>query len=132
MTLPAPTESTSVATGTAWRTWNSDHFAFVVGDVSGRGIDAVAVMASARFTLRAYLLRGDTAATALGMCSRQFDVTADGHIATAVVGIGNWRTGEVTVANAGHCLPLLLHRRRRSVRRRRHRPSPRYRSRDLP
>ena len=36
------------------------HFAFVVGDVSGHGIDAVAEMARARFTLRAYLVEGDS------------------------------------------------------------------------
>ncbi|WP_209717646.1 PP2C family serine/threonine-protein phosphatase [Marmoricola sp. OAE513] len=86
----------------------TDEFAFVVGDVSGRGIDAVAVMARARFTLRAYLLRGDSPSTALEMCSHQFDITADGHIATTIVGVGNWRTGEITVANAGHPMPLLL------------------------
>lgn len=85
-----------------------DHFAFVVGDVSGRGIDAVAVMAQARFTLRAYLLRGDSPTTALEMCSNQFDVTKDGHIVTVIVGIGNWRTGEIVVANAGHPQPLVL------------------------
>ena len=31
-------------------------FGFVVGDVSGRGLDAAVVMARTRFTLRAYLL----------------------------------------------------------------------------
>ncbi|HET7734455.1 MAG TPA: SpoIIE family protein phosphatase [Nocardioidaceae bacterium] len=82
-------------------------FAFVVGDVSGNGVDAVAEMARARFTLRAYLLEGHSPATALEMCSRQFDVTVDGHIVTAVVGIGDQRTGDVTVAVAGHPLPLL-------------------------
>ena len=87
---------------------DGDHFAFVVGDVSGRGIDAVAVMAHARFTIRAYLLRGDSPAAALSMSSRQFDVSTDGHIITTIVGVGNWRTGEITVANAGHCKPLLL------------------------
>lgn len=87
---------------------DDDRFAFVVGDVSGHGIDAVAVMARARFTLRAYLLRGDDPATALEMCSHQFDITTDGHIATTVVGVGSWRTGEITVANAGHPPPLLL------------------------
>jgi serine phosphatase RsbU (regulator of sigma subunit) len=84
------------------------HFAFVIGDVSGRGVDAVAVMAQARFTLRAYLLQGDTAATALEKCSRQFDVSVDGHIVTTVVGVGDWRTGEVTIASAGHPPPLLV------------------------
>lgn len=82
-------------------------FAFVVGDVSGNGVDAVAEMARARFTLRAYLLEGHDPATALEMCSRQFDVTVDGHIVTALVGIGDQRTGEMTVAVAGHPLPLL-------------------------
>lgn len=87
---------------------DDDQFAFVIGDVSGKGIDAVAVMARARFTLRAYLLRGDSPNVALSMAARQFDVIQDGHIVTTMVGIGNRRTGEVTVANAGHCQPALL------------------------
>ena len=66
-------------------------FAFVVGDVSGNGVDAVAEMARARFTLRAYLVDGDGPATALEKCSRQFDIAADGHIVTVLVGVGNWR-----------------------------------------
>jgi len=86
----------------------ADHFGFVVGDVSGRGVDAVAEMARARFTLRAYLLDGNTPAEALEKCSRQFDITVDGHIVTAVVGFGAWRTGEIIVANAGHPLPVLV------------------------
>ncbi len=85
-----------------------DHFGIVVGDVSGNGIDAVAVMAQARFTIRAYLLRGDSPDVALTMASHQFNVSQDGHIVTTIVGVGNWRTGEITVANAGHCRPLLL------------------------
>lgn len=86
----------------------ADHFGFVVGDVSGRGVDAVAEMARARFTLHAYLLDGSTPAEALEKCSAQFDVAVDDHIVTALVGLGTWRTGEVEVANAGHPLPLLV------------------------
>jgi hypothetical protein len=85
-------------------------YGFVVGDVSGRGIDAAAVMARARFTIHAYLLDGDSAAVILEKCSRQFDITADGHMTTALVGVGDWRTGEVTVASAGHPSPLLMTR----------------------
>lgn len=85
-----------------------DYFGFVVGDVSGRGVDTVAEMARARFTLRAYLLDGDGPAEALAKCSRQFDIAVDGHIVTAVVGRGRWSTGEVVVASAGHPLPLLV------------------------
>jgi serine phosphatase RsbU (regulator of sigma subunit) len=84
-----------------------EHFAFVVGDVSGHGVDAVAEMARARFTLRAYLFDENGPEAALEKCSRQFDITKDGHIITVLVGVGNWRTGVVTVANAGHPLPVL-------------------------
>jgi serine phosphatase RsbU (regulator of sigma subunit) len=76
--------------------------------VSGHGIDAVAEMARARFTLRAYLVDGDGPAAALDKCSRQFDVSDDGHIVTALVGVGNWRTGAIAVASAGHPPPLLV------------------------
>ncbi|GAB7003634.1 hypothetical protein JCM18899A_11050 [Nocardioides sp. AN3] len=83
-------------------------FAFVVGDVSGRGVDAVAVMAQARFTLRAYLLDGQGPAEALEKCSRQFDIASDGHLTTVITGVGDVRTGEITIANAGHPAPMLL------------------------
>jgi serine phosphatase RsbU (regulator of sigma subunit) len=86
-----------------------DHrFGFVVGDVSGRGVDTVAVMAQARFTIRAYLLDGNDPAAALEKCSHQFDIATDGHLTTVITGIGDVRTGEVTIANAGHPLPLLV------------------------
>jgi serine phosphatase RsbU (regulator of sigma subunit) len=84
-------------------------FAFVVGDVSGHGIDAVAEMARARFTVRAYLLDGNPPHVALQKCSGQFDVATDEHLVTVIAGIGNVRTGEVTVANAGHPRPLQIH-----------------------
>jgi serine phosphatase RsbU (regulator of sigma subunit) len=86
---------------------DKERFAFVVGDVSGHGVDAVAVMAHARFTLRAYLFDGDSPDLALQKCSRQFDIMVDDHLITALVGIGNWRTGEFVLANAGHPPPLL-------------------------
>lgn len=87
---------------------DDEHFAFVVGDVSGHGIDAVATMARARFTLRAYLLDGQAPDVALEKCSRQFDISVDGHMATVLVGVGDRTTGELTLANAGHPPPLLL------------------------
>lgn len=87
---------------------DEDRFGFVVGDVSGRGVDAVAEMARARFTMRSFLLDGDEPAEALAKCSRQFDIAVDDHIVTALVGVGTWSTGEVVFANAGHPLPLLL------------------------
>ncbi|MFL6060638.1 MAG: SpoIIE family protein phosphatase [Marmoricola sp.] len=87
---------------------DEDRFGFVVGDVSGHGVDAVAVMAHARFTLRAYLLDGKSPAEALEKCSHQFDISVDGHMTTALVGLGNRRTGEMVLANAGHPRPLRI------------------------
>jgi len=83
-------------------------FGFVVGDVSGRGVDTVAVMAQARFTIRAYLLDGQEPAAALEKCSRQFDIASDGHLTTVITGVGDVHTGEIVVANAGHPLPLIV------------------------
>lgn len=84
------------------------HFAFVVGDVSGRGLSAATIMAKLRFTLRAYLLEGHLPDRALHMCARQIDIIEDRHFATVLVGVGTIDTREVTVANAGHLNPLLL------------------------
>jgi serine phosphatase RsbU (regulator of sigma subunit) len=87
---------------------DDSRFGFVVGDVSGRGVDAVAVMAHARFTIRAYLMDGVDPARVLEKCAPQFDILADGHLTTALVGVGDWRTGKVTLASAGHPAPALI------------------------
>jgi serine phosphatase RsbU (regulator of sigma subunit) len=87
---------------------DNDHFGFVVGDVSGRGVEAAAIMARIRFTLRAYLFEGHSPAAALQLCSRQLDINTDGHIVTVLVGLGNHLTGELILANAGHLNPLLV------------------------
>jgi len=83
-------------------------FAFVVGDVSGRGVSAATVMARLRYTLRAYLVEGHPPAVALDLCARQVDLKEDGHFATVLVGVGDSATRTVTVANAGHLSPLLI------------------------
>ncbi len=83
-------------------------FAFVVGDVSGRGVSAATVMARLRYTLRAYLVEGHPPEVALDLCARQVDLKEDGHFATVLVGVGDSVTHTVTVANAGHPSPLLI------------------------
>jgi serine phosphatase RsbU (regulator of sigma subunit) len=84
------------------------HFGFVVGDVSGRGVEAATLMGRVRYTLRAYLLEGHPPHVALEMCSRQVDIGTDGHFATVLVGRGDLATRQLTLASAGHLEPLLL------------------------
>jgi serine phosphatase RsbU (regulator of sigma subunit)/type II secretory pathway pseudopilin PulG len=84
------------------------HFAFVIGDVSGRGIDAASIMARLRFTIRAYLVEGHSPATVLEMCSHQLDIESDGHFATVLVGIGDLETRRIVLANAGHLKPIVI------------------------
>lgn len=84
------------------------HFAFAVGDVSGRGVRAATVMARLRFTIRAYLREGHPPDRVLEMCSGEIDVLTDNHFSTVLVGIGNLETREITLANAGHLNPLLI------------------------
>ena len=61
--------------------------AFVVGDVSGRGVSAAALMARLRFTLLAYLLEGHAPDVVLDMCAGQIDIAEDGHFATVLTGV---------------------------------------------
>ena len=82
-------------------------FAFVVGDVSGRGISAATTMAHLRFTIRAYLLEGHSPDEALALAARQITVAEEGHMATVLVGVGDAATGAMTLANAGHLPPVL-------------------------
>lgn len=86
-----------------------DHrFAFVVGDVSGRGLVAATIMASLRFTIRAYAAIGYSPAQVLQMAAREISIDADGHFATVLVGLVDNDRREITMANAGHPPALLL------------------------
>ncbi len=87
---------------------DDQHFAFVVGDVSGRGVEAATLMARLRFTLRAYLLDGHSPEIALEMCAKHIRIQADRHFATVLVGRGDLRTRTIVMANAGHLKPLII------------------------
>ena len=87
---------------------DEERFAFVVGDVSGRGVNAATIMAQLRYTVRAYLLEGHDPGAILGMVSGQLDIAEDGHFATILVGVGDLSSREIKVANAGHLNPLVV------------------------
>jgi len=86
-----------------------DHrFAFVVGDVAGRGLAAAAIMASLRYTIRAYASLAYSPARILEMASKEINIGSDGHFATVLVGLADNERREVTMASAGHLPALLL------------------------
>jgi serine phosphatase RsbU (regulator of sigma subunit) len=85
-----------------------DSLMMVVGDVSGRGVRAGAVMASLRFAIRAFASQGDTPATILTKLTRLVDLDQEGHFATVLCTSVNVVGHTVTVANAGHPNPLLI------------------------
>jgi serine phosphatase RsbU (regulator of sigma subunit) len=87
---------------------DTTRFAFVVGDVSGRGLSAATIMAGLRYTIRAYALEGYSPTEILEKCANQLHVVVDGHFATVLVGLGDTATCEVTLANAGHFNPLVV------------------------
>jgi serine phosphatase RsbU (regulator of sigma subunit) len=84
------------------------HILIVVGDVSGRGLEAATMMASLRFSARAYGAEGHSTGTILTKLSALASVARDGHFATVLCGLLDVTTGRVTVANAGHPAPLLI------------------------
>ena len=56
----------------------------VVGDVSGRGVEAGTLMASLRYAIRAFASRGDDPAAILAGLTRLLDLEQDGHFATVL------------------------------------------------
>ena len=80
----------------------------VVGDVSGRGLEAATAMASLRHAARAYAAEGHAPHTILSKLSGLFSVGRDGHFATVLCGRLDVARGRLTLANAGHPQPLLI------------------------
>ncbi len=96
---------------------NDTHFGFVVGDVSGRGVEAAALMARIRFTLRAYLFEGHPPSAALDLCARQIDINVDLHFATVLVGLGDLSRANHHLRQRRPSRPPAAHRRRRQLHR---------------
>lgn len=84
-----------------------DRFVVVVGDVSGRGLDAAAVMAALRFSIRAYAADGDGPAAILGKLNHLLSVRDAGHFATVLCGVVELGARRSTWASAGHFGPLV-------------------------
>lgn len=80
---------------------------FVVGDVSGRGVKAAAVMASLRFASRAFALQGSSPGEILDLLRKTLDFGDDRHFATVLCGQLDIPEHRLTLASAGHLPPIL-------------------------
>jgi phosphoserine phosphatase RsbU/P len=86
-----------------------DRLAFVVGDVSGKGVPAALFMAIARTVLRATAHHQASAGMCLTYMNQSLvDHNAPGMFVTLFYGILNTRTGLLEYANAGHTPPYLF------------------------
>ena len=94
---------------------DNDRLVFVVGDVSGRGVAAAAVMASLHFACRAYAVEGHPPELILANLARILRIDQTGHFATVLCGILDLRAREMTLASAGHLPPNLIHDGQSSV-----------------
>lgn len=85
-------------------------YGLVIGDVAGKGVDAAAKTALARFSVRAYARMGLPPGDVLGHVNRTFwEEYSDGfHFVTVFYGELDTLTGRLRYANAGHEPPLVL------------------------
>ena len=89
--------------------------ALVVGDVSGKGLEAASRTAEIKYTLRAYLREHADAASALSrlnafLCEAQaMEAGADEYFVVMTLAVVERASGAVHVAAAGSEPPILLH-----------------------
>jgi serine phosphatase RsbU (regulator of sigma subunit)/anti-sigma regulatory factor (Ser/Thr protein kinase) len=83
--------------------------AFVVGDVTDKGVPAALVMATTRSHLRAAAIRNDDPGAVLADANEILvDEIPPGMFVTCLYGVLDTASGEVRFANAGHNLPYVL------------------------
>jgi stage II sporulation SpoE-like protein len=82
--------------------------AVVLGDVVGHGHAALTDAALMRYTLRAYLLAGLDPRATLALAGEVLADPGSERYVTAVIGVFDERSGELTYATAGHPTPIIL------------------------
>lgn len=87
-----------------------NRYAMVVGDVSGKGAEAAARTAMAKYMLRAFAMRNPKPSSALFHLNNALaqDLEAD-RFATLVYGVFDVPTRTWTISRGGHPPPLLFH-----------------------
>ena len=86
---------------------DDNHYAFVIADVSGKGITAALYMMSAKTAIKSMLQAGYPLEDAINKANKTLsDNNTEGMFVTSFIGILDVRTGHVQYINAGHCPPL--------------------------
>ena len=86
---------------------DENHLAFLMADVSGKGITAALYMMAAKTAIKNMLQAGYPLPEAIAKANKTLcDNHARGMFVTAFVGILDLHTGKVEYINAGHCAPL--------------------------
>ncbi|MBB5135884.1 PAS domain S-box-containing protein [Thermocatellispora tengchongensis] len=84
-----------------------DRIAVVIGDVSGHGVAAAAVMGQIRSSLSAYLMEGHDPGQALVRTARMAEALEPDLMVTVCCGVLHLESGILEYANAGHPPPLV-------------------------
>lgn len=87
-----------------------DSIAFLIADVSGKGIPAALFMMTARTTLKSLALQGKPINEVFEIANSElYDTNPSKMFVTAWMGLLNIKTGELQYVNAGHNPPLVYH-----------------------
>ncbi|MFA6829312.1 MAG: SpoIIE family protein phosphatase [Bacilli bacterium] len=89
---------------------DDDHFAFLIADVSGKGVTAALFMVISKTILKNNILSDMPLAEAVSKSNLQLcDGNKSNMFVTAWVGVLEISTGKLTYVNAGHNPPLIKH-----------------------
>ena len=87
---------------------DADHLVFAVGDVSGHGVEAAALMAQLRNAKRAYVAEDPAPGTVMARLNRYLCRLDTEHYATVVFGVLDLTDGRCRWASAGHPAPAVF------------------------
>lgn len=85
---------------------DDNSYAFVVADVSGKGITAALYMMSAKTAIKSMLQAGYPLEEAIDKANSTLCDNQSGMFVTAFIGILDLKSGRIKYINAGHCPPL--------------------------
>jgi serine phosphatase RsbU (regulator of sigma subunit) len=88
---------------------NDGRLAFLLGDVSGHGREAIGQATLARYTIRAFLSNGESPADSLLAADRSLAAELDlDSFVTAIAGVYDPSSHLLTYAKAGHHAPIFI------------------------